>query len=198
MFPSTLCLWCQICGSCLVALGDTTLPNGWSMIVVFYLDKTWIWRMHSLLGPLKFNLFQGSFKIQMVQWWKWMIWARKPRALDLMLMGIDKNQALVNFSVAWERGKPTKGLTLKVAGFDSPWNQSCLCHPLFPLQPCWLHQGSTFVFFESAYYNSLQYCSTFSLNFNLHSSSFSQTQPAFNLEFNGRFGEFAMYILSCC
>ena len=85
--------------------------NGWSMMVVFYLDKTWIWRMHSLLGPLKFNLFQGSFKIQMVQWWKWMIWARK--------MGIDKNQALVNFSVAWERGKPTKGLTLKVAGFDS-------------------------------------------------------------------------------
>lgn len=111
MFPSTLCLWCQVCGSCLVALGDTTLPNGWSMMVVFYLDKTWIWRMHSLLGPLKFNLFQGSFKIQMVQWRKWMIWARKPRALDLMLMGIDKNQALVS--------KPTKGLTLKAAGFDS-------------------------------------------------------------------------------
>ena len=40
-----------------------------------------------------------------------MIWARKPRALDLMLMGIDKNQALVS--------KPTKGLTLKAAGFDS-------------------------------------------------------------------------------
>ena len=149
MFPSTLCLWCQVCGSCLVALGDTTLPNGWSMMVVFYLDKTWIWRMHSLLGPLKFNLFQGSFKIQMVQWWKWMIWARKPKALDLMLMGIDKNQALVNFSVAWERGKPTKGLTLKVAGFDShEINLVCV----IPCSHCSLVdfiQGSTFNLFFS-------------------------------------------------